>query len=368
MTKMKNVLLIGNGFDLAHGLLTNYKDFLTIMKIWGDFKKNVDLACENRVYDTQYEKYLSAANKIDKNKIDKLDSIFKNNSWVDYYKRCEAELNGWIDFEKEMQPVLKLFNEVMSLDLNIEVVNQIVTCFISKDSLSAEMQRVANLWERYFIKKYTVQKVKVGYEINSKYLSNRSGLLKEKLIEDLRSEFNQFIEALEIYLEEFVVKKDSGFKLEEINKNRFDVVISFNYTEIEKNYLNINLDNVYHIHGNLSATPNNMVLGVNEIKDDIKNDFIYFVKYFQRIQKRSSIAYKKELEEPFDLYVYGHSLDVSDKDILEELFHKAKHVTIYYYSQKDYETKVINLISNFGRSFLEKKLETQEIELIEIRK
>ena len=27
-----NILVIGNGFDLAHGLDTRYKDFLTVMK------------------------------------------------------------------------------------------------------------------------------------------------------------------------------------------------------------------------------------------------------------------------------------------------------------------------------------------------
>lgn len=34
---MKNILLIGNGFDLAHGLPTNYNQFLFILKNWKDF-------------------------------------------------------------------------------------------------------------------------------------------------------------------------------------------------------------------------------------------------------------------------------------------------------------------------------------------
>ena len=31
---MNNVLLVGNGFDLAHGLLTKYEHFLFLIKHW----------------------------------------------------------------------------------------------------------------------------------------------------------------------------------------------------------------------------------------------------------------------------------------------------------------------------------------------
>lgn len=36
---MNKVLLVGNGFDLAHGLLTSYGDFLYLMQNWNEFKK-----------------------------------------------------------------------------------------------------------------------------------------------------------------------------------------------------------------------------------------------------------------------------------------------------------------------------------------
>lgn len=36
---MNKVLLVGNGFDLAHGLLTSYGDFLFLMQNWNEFKK-----------------------------------------------------------------------------------------------------------------------------------------------------------------------------------------------------------------------------------------------------------------------------------------------------------------------------------------
>lgn len=35
---MNNVLLVGNGFDLAHGLPTKYGDFLCLIKNWAFFR------------------------------------------------------------------------------------------------------------------------------------------------------------------------------------------------------------------------------------------------------------------------------------------------------------------------------------------
>lgn len=49
---MDNILLVGNGFDLAHGLLTRYDDFLFLIKNWQEFqnkykqKKKSDFSTE----------------------------------------------------------------------------------------------------------------------------------------------------------------------------------------------------------------------------------------------------------------------------------------------------------------------------------
>lgn len=43
-----NILLIGNGFDLAHGLPTKYTDFLEFIKIMKEVKKNKDVYYESQ--------------------------------------------------------------------------------------------------------------------------------------------------------------------------------------------------------------------------------------------------------------------------------------------------------------------------------
>lgn len=102
---MNKVLLVGNGFDLAHGLLTSYNDFLFLMQNWGKFivkydEKTVGGCCE---------KYLVNFKNYNCELIKKLDEIIKGNSWVHYFCNCEAEIDGWIDFEKEIYPVMELF-------------------------------------------------------------------------------------------------------------------------------------------------------------------------------------------------------------------------------------------------------------------
>ena len=99
----------------------------------------------------------------------------------------------------------------------------------------------------------------------------------------MRSEYDDFIIAFEIYLSEFVYKRDDIRLLKQIKEIDITTVISFNYTLTEKLY-GLKEEDVHHIHGvirnELSAIKNNMVMGVNE-QDDSNMDFIYFVKYLK---------------------------------------------------------------------------------------
>lgn len=70
-----------------------------------------------------------------------------------------------------------------------------------------------------------------------------------------------------------------------------------------------------------------MVLGVRD--DAFENwDYIYFQKFFQRIQKRTGAFYKawipqirRSVEDaPIKVFIMGHSLGMTDKEILKEFF------------------------------------------------
>ena len=398
---MNKVLLVGNGFDLAHGLLTSYGDFLYLMQNWNEFKKvyeeekifienskdksNVErkLFSQLDIYELLnvpsnevyiFKRYVKNIMDMDESLLNRLEKIIEANSWVRYFCNCGAEIDGWIDFEKEIYPVIELFQFIFQSDYFDDASYNSDKIYISKQNANSKILSTCKHWDKY---------LKLGNEIwiEREYGSQKCGVLKKKILKSLKEEFGEFIYAFEIYLHEFVYKRKDLKLIKQIDRINADYVISFNYTLTEKLY-GISEKNTHHIHGSiredLSQGKNNMVLGVNE-QEDQNLDFIYFVKYFQRIQKRTGTDYKKFLEEcgykgkgwtidnksGYHLHIYGHSLDVTDEDILKYVIDGAKKVYIYYYDQADYESKVINLIALYKREDVEKNIENKDIEFVE---
>lgn len=225
------------------------------------------------------------------------------------------KIDGWIDFEKEIVPVIGLFEYIFSLHYRF-IDNRSgngVNAHISKSKFDSQFLRVAKYW-----KKYIDESDSGTIYVKSPFASRQYGILKKKILKCLREEFEEFIYAFEIYLVEFVSKKKNIQLLKQINQLAIDKVISFNYTLTEEVY-GITSHKVHHIHGKLredfNTRANNMVLGLNE-KENQNMDFIYFVKYFQRIQKKSGVIYKEFVDdfkisslgykyrEEYTLYIY----------------------------------------------------------------
>lgn len=161
---------------------------------------------------------------------------------------------------------------------------------------------------------------------------------------------------MNLYLREIVDQKDvaDNARIKSLNA---DVLISFNYTQTELLLDNLSSTDkdIYHIHGVVSEK-NSMVLGVNEVENDETNDFIFATKPYQRLRKRSDPNYRRYLNKPFNLIVYGHSLDTTDIAILRPFIEKAQKVTVYYYSSIDYDQKIINLIKLVTLEILEERM------------
>ena len=103
-----------------------------------------------------------------------------------------------------------------------------------------------------------------------------------------------------------------------------------------------------------------MVLGIDEyLKGDSKNkeiDFIAFKKYYQRIYKKTGNEYKKWLQQIDEnvragrkeeniLYIFGHSLDVTDGDILREFItHDNLKTVIFYRNKAQLGQQIANLV------------------------
>ncbi|EDQ95618.1 Bacteriophage abortive infection AbiH [Intestinibacter bartlettii DSM 16795] len=394
-----NILVIGNGFDLAHNLPTSYKDFLGFITYINVFFNGDAQTINNYKYAENFKKlhpdiqdYILKISELNKNDklIKEIIELSSDNFWIKYFEKCiqSNELRGdnWIDFESEITKVVKSLEYLKNYNednLKLTVGNRKYTdnqalYQISKEIIKKISDRLKSKGEINTILEYE-DIMKSGHNYsnieNHFFCSSNS----KKVISELNMELNKLIRCLEIYLD-YVVKENIKInkQLDDINNiNHINHLISFNYTSTFENFYSNNTECDY-IHGkankNNNFETNNMVLGIDEYLDssdkDIELDFIQFKKYFQRIYKKTGCEYKKWLEKikennlifnksicsdkfSTNIYFYGHSLDITDKDILTELINLEKsQIIIFYLDDYDYMQKIVNLVKLVGQDYL----------------
>ena len=115
-----------------------------------------------------------------------------------------------------------------------------------------------------------------------------------------------------------------------------------------------------HIHGKVD---DRIVLGVNPNEDDEVDTadtmFIEFKKYLQRITLGTDTEYRLVADELNDgandllLTVMGHSLDITDEDIIRELFDYASEISIIYHSPNALKDYIAKLVALYGKDELD---------------
>lgn len=381
-----NILVIGNGFDLAHGLKTKYEDFLKFTQTYTKYDEVCRTMPEiKEVWEAapEEEKYilLHMGNMFDQNKnlYEELGSLLKDNVWLKYFysiyesRKLEGK-DGWIDFESEISQVIQTLDAY-----NLDIENGIRE---GKYKVPLNQRGIDIL--RPFIGESNKDKGPYMFHFGKDFINRK----KRKLLADLK----RLIRCLEIYLCEFVTTDDVKKLYDITNLPIIDKVISFNYTDTyEKIYKPDRFVKFNYIHGkadvNKTVETNNMVLGVDEyLQGDDRNqdiEFIEFKKYFQRIHKETGCEYRKWLKEMesddiyerivehtygsanevvdyirrrtayHKIFFYGHSLDITDKDIIKALILAPKtHTTIYYVDKEDYARKITNLVKIIGQDEL----------------
>lgn len=321
------ILLIGNGFDLAHGLKTRYTDFL-------EFVKEVKNSNEGN------DQYL-----------EECKDLINENVWIIYFlnvyeERVKEGKENWIDFEMEISEKIKTMD---SFSKRIKhCLDKHLSGSIERDewtSLNILLKAISNEWGP--ISSVNINQIKV---------------IKNRLLTDL----NRMIRCLEIYLSKETEDKFID-KIPLFNELSIDHVLSFNYTNtFEKIYGNEDIEYDY-IHGKARFKSDidqcNLVLGIDEYLSDEEKDknleFIQFKKFYQRIYKQTGSHYKDWIyydrfyDPNVTLYVYGHSLDITDKDILKELIlNEYISTTIYYHNQESLQQLITNLVKIIGEENL----------------
>ena len=361
----ENILIIGNGFDLYHGLPTKYSHFLDFIKNWNLFyieynrlrdsdnsttiPKYIELK-DYTINENNMKQLAEFYNMYNYDNIEKFNNLIKNNSWIDYFVETNYSHSpnfkekGWIDFETEIEEVILYIRQViLSTDNGIRPTN------VKSPTFKEEMCNFDKYIENgnYYVGDHhrVVSNYKIGNSVNT-----------SQLLDDLKKELDDLILSLNIYLSEFVNNMKEIKSSEDISNLQISKIISFNYTNTYNKIYGCDKNNtdIHHLHGEINK--NNLVLGMNDDNiDESELDYVYFFKYFQRIQKKTGVLYKKWINQSENKYnnffVFGHSLDISDKDILNEIITASDtlQVTIFYRHQSEMEKFIINLIKILGK-------------------
>ena len=380
--KNKNMLLvIGNGFDRAHGMDTTYEDILHF--IWGRINTNqvakalplnnnddiklilrqpTETIRKNLMIKWGKECKYSTEREDYKNKI--YQAIYKNdtilishvtnytlkfgNVWLTYFTKVLDNRDrmigkGWIDFEEEIGRVISTIEDVL---LNK---SQSVDTYVSK----------------FF----------------GNLLSDTI-LLKEQILPILKFDFLVFSlwmeEALKV--EDGKINQLQKLKLIKEQSSYIKAIISYNYTHTPDIYgLSSQIN---FLHGELGK--HNLVLGTSEtLEDELENKYIecaYFKKKYQLIRYRLGNKFKTIFSHnqnaKWDAMIYGHSLTPADKYSLSWLFTEAENglfagyieiIRIYYYDDASYDQQIANLIALIGQENVLKYVSEGRIEFLSLR-
>lgn len=333
------LLVLGNGFDVDHGLPTSYKEFLYfclyIMR---------DKGSHGEYYERLTTVQKQYAKQLDKNKklTNRFIKLLNDNHLFDYfYIQLDRQGKNWIDLERELKSIVR---ELRAIEEEYDASK------LFQYAAKSE-HKIHDLIENLGIKNVDSGKID---EVSLDYIHD---ILCDSL--------NSFSKALELYIVSFInTTTIRGVSPDIIDFDATNIV-TFNYSKTyERVYGGIHWrEEVDHIHGMAQddlAEETNIVLGVTtSAEKQNKNRYVEFEKYFQRITKRTGSKYKEWLRSvpngvnTVEVMFFGHSLDSSDSDIINDLISNPNtKITICYHSEKAQKDIVANLTEIVGKNKL----------------
>lgn len=367
-----NVLMLGNGFDLNYELPTKYINFLNTVSFasqaekstftLGTFFGDKELQAKDKGIANSYSKYHDVYDSIDidPDVVDKLKSLARNNIWFSYLLKSFNKDIGWIDFEREISTVLHSFQDFLPElkvrfqggDLPDNRINRYILETFDFFYTKISDYGVTSSGKYYAAEYSVIDEFIIEYPFGS----GNKVINKEKIVAVFEKALLELAEVLKLYLIYFV-----GNTVAELCKRKTikpfpalsdaQYVITFNYTDTYEQVYRSGA--VFHIHGCLQ---DRIILGVNPDDADqietVDTLFLPFKKYYQRVINRSDAGYLDWISqdnENISLVVMGHSLDVTDQDIITQIFEIASDITVLYYDEKTEASLVANLVKIYGK-------------------
>jgi len=340
-------IIIGNGFDKEAGLKTSYPEFL-------DFINAVNLHFQNIIsYNNkpkelleEYKRIRKEAGKtIDLSKWEKMPKNF----WYQHFKKVSYIQQGWIDFENEISNMIYLVEEEVK---KANTIDELIVYDPQSHFYSEIYQPLKNLNKL------------------DQYMK-KGGVTFREFRDQLLVELNELIDAFDFYLQEFVeINEEKPTEaimhlFGKLGGYQYCRVLSFNYTNtfkrmITKMHPELHVD-YCHVHGKVgdNGGKGNLVLGIDEkyqSEGEISILLAPFKKYYQRVYKRTDSNYADWLHDieanrnnQRELYIFGHSIGMTDKDILKAFITSDNMRTVVYsYNDKARADQIANMTGIIG--------------------
>lgn len=338
---MNRLVLIGNGFDLAHGLKTSYADFIDwYWREWGkSLLRSGGILLDDGICSFRLKSNVGLANWYD--------------VWRYYYAK---DLKYGLWKEAEVLEIAKQDRELCDFTLK--------SLFFQTICEEVENKKWVDIEDVYY---YFLK-----LSENPKHINDDLEFIKDKLVEYLSSlqevPINHKIKDQILGLiEKEDVAIGSMDKWDEVCLPDNIMLLNFNYTNTADKYLpKLDKYTVNHIHGTIS-NPESVIFGYGDELDDEyevlmkknDNEYLRHIKSFRYLESsnyRNMLGFIEEA--PYQICIMGHFCGISDRTLLCTLFEHPNCVSIkpYYYQKEDETDNYFDLICSIARNISDPRL------------
>lgn len=399
---MNRIVLIGNGFDLAHGLKTSYADFINWY--WEQWRNRIihskrlverDKLCSFKIHSAFHNCTLGVlinhyySKWCDLPIHEFMDKISNNISEAEFtfcplIKRIKesVEKKNWVDIEADYYDLLK---ECLKNNSTIEVQDlhehfaylqeKLIEYLLEIQVKSTNKDIVLSSIKEKIYEPIILQDIAVGAEKQvNQFISERiTGKSTFHTIFNYQAEVSMYKSLNDIDIENLQVKLKHDEINEDVHQKNFALlpenimVVNFNYTNVAGSYLP---DIPFHfllnnIHGTLD-NPQSVIFGYGdemdkyyqELEDLNDNNYLTHIKsskYLDASNYRKLLQFAESA--PFQIYIMGHSCGNSDRTLLNTLFEHENCISIkpFYYKKEDGSDNYTEIAKNISRNFKDKQ-------------
>lgn len=322
---MNSLVLIGNGFDLAHGLKTSYSDFI----LW--YLNDICLkARQNNGYS------------------DKLIQIpfvsFNPFESLHEFKNTVKELEIKINYKN------RFFQDIVDAAVELNWVDIESLYYLNLVKIYKNFAEFGNSSAQYAVKE--VKELNYSLDLVKNKLTEYLTLIEQKLDSSIKNS------EIEKHFSKIIHNEMVGI-------NKQTLFLNFNYTATVDLYLNPLLrrnTKTINIHGKLNDIQNPIIFGYGDEMDAYyekiesldENDFLMNIKSFSYFKTKNYQEFSNFIESgTFNVHIIGHSCGLSDRILLNSIFeHRScSSIKIYYYQKNKNENDFYEKTQQISRHF-----------------